>query len=52
MEEQQLDIQFWECTKCGHRWTNRKPQKPYNCPKCRNYTGVQEAKIRTEPVKD
>ena len=45
--EQPQNICFWECSKCGHRWTNRKAQKPVLCPKCRAYkyiSRIQEVK--------
>lgn len=27
---------IWECLRCGHRWANRKPQKPICCAKCKS----------------
>jgi predicted Zn-ribbon and HTH transcriptional regulator len=50
--EENIEIQFWECTKCGHRWTNRKPAKPTICPKCHNYLWVRQVEPKTEPVKE
>jgi len=28
-------IEIWVCKRCGHRWANRKAQKPIICPKCK-----------------
>ena len=48
MEENNV-IHFWECSACGHHWTNRKPQKPYNCPKCRKYLYIYEVNTAAQP---
>ncbi len=38
------EIQLWVCLRCGHRWANRKPQKPKVCPKCKNYNWDESRK--------
>lgn len=30
-------IKAWQCQKCGHVWTNRKPGEPTRCGKCKRW---------------
>lgn len=46
--KEQKDIQLWVCQRCGHRWANRKPNKPKVCPKCKNYNWDEPKKLGVE----
>lgn len=34
MEEKTITIK--QCTRCGHEWFPRTPEKPMVCPKCKS----------------
>jgi rubrerythrin len=50
--EEKFEIKFWECGKCGHRWTNRTPEKPVICPNCGLYLYIREVETKEPTTKD
>lgn len=49
MPSSEVELPVFECLRCGHKWSPRKPERPLRCGACKTpYWGIppgQESRV-------